>query len=252
VVLLNRYRLVITDIAQPKPGTPPLRRPGVLRFSAVELLVALTLLFVVSPFVEDLKNGDIIEAVLMSIVLASAVLAVGASRRTLIVASLLLLPALLGKWINHFRPDLLPPHAFLLAGGVFLVFIVIHLLRFILRAPRVNSEVLCAAISVYLLLGLLWVLAYLLVAQINPDAFAFTAGPASKHTMNGFTAFYFSFATMTTVGYGDIIPVSNEARMLAVMQAVTGMFYVAILISRLVALYSAPTQALASPPENRR
>jgi voltage-gated potassium channel len=71
--------------------------------------------------------------------------------------------------------------------------------------------------------------------------------------MDGFTAFYFSFATLTTVGYGDIAPVSSVARMLAVMEAVTGLFYVAVLISRLVALYSTQPQPKApethdSPP----
>jgi hypothetical protein len=239
----------MSELAQPKPAAPPLRRPGIVRFSAVELLITLVLLFVISPFIEDLQNGDIIEAALITVVLTSAALAVGASRRTLILATALVLPALLGKWLNHFRPDLLPPHVFLLAGAIFLIFIITHLLRFILRAPRVNSDVLCAGVSVYLMLGLLWVLAYLLVALINPDAFAFTVGPVSHRAMNGFTAFYFSFATMTTIGYGDIIPVSNEARMLAVMQAVTGMFYVAILISRLVALYASnPQPSPASAP----
>ena len=58
--------------------------------------------------------------------------------------------------------------------------------------------------------------------------------------MNGFNGFYFSFITLSTVGYGDITPVSKVARMLAAMEAMTGLFYVAILIARLVSLYSAP------------
>jgi hypothetical protein len=58
--------------------------------------------------------------------------------------------------------------------------------------------------------------------------------------MNGFNAFYFSFITLSTVGYGDITPLSRIARWLAAMEAMTGLLYVAVLIARLVSLYSVP------------
>ena len=223
--------------AEPQPKAPALRRPGVLRFSAVELLAALVLLFVTSPFVESFKNGDIFEGMLMTVVLLLAVLAVGGNRRTLIVAVLLVLPAVVGKWCNHLW-GLVPAEFYLTAQMVFMIFVVGRLLRFIMRAARVNSEVLCAGISGYLMLGLIWIVAYMLVSRLVPNAFTFSSGPAGQQSMDGFTAFYFSFATLTTVGYGDISPAANVARMLAVTEAVTGMFYVAVLISRLVALYS--------------
>jgi hypothetical protein len=116
--------------------------------------------------------------------------------------------------------------------------VVANLLRFVLRAPSVNTEVLCASISAYLMLGLLWTVAYWLVAQVTPNAFAFNTGP--KETMSGFNAFYFSFITLSTVGYGDITPVSRIARWLAATEAMTGLLYVTVLIARLVSLYSTP------------
>ena len=88
------------------------------------------------------------------------------------------------------------------------------------------------------LIALVVVFAYLLVARAVPDAFAFNAGPAAEQSLHGANAFYFSFITLCTVGYGDITPVSHVARMLAAMEAITGTLYVAVLISRLVALYS--------------
>ena len=222
----------------PEPQSAAPRRIGLHRFSAAEFLIAVVLLFVVSPFVELIPGGNLIETVLITLVLVMGVLAVGRRRRTLVVAVILALPAFIGKWVNHFRPDWVPTEVFLVTGLLFVIFVVAHLLGFILRAPRVNSEVLCAGISTYLLLGLSWSFAYLLVAQLAPDAFFLNNGTTTGHSLHGADAFYFSLITLSTVGYGDIIPVSNVARMLAAMEAITGSLFVAVLIARLVALYS--------------
>jgi len=210
------------------------------RFSTVELLVALALLFLFFPFVEEVKGGDVIVSVLLSLVLISAVIAVANRGLTLVVALLLMIPAIAGRWINHFRPDLIPPPVFLTSGLVLVAFVVVNLLRFVLRAPSVNTEVLCASISAYLMLGLMWTMAYWLVDQLTPGgAFSFNTH-AGKQSMNGFNAFYFSFITLSTVGYGDITPLSRIARWLAATEAMTGLLYVTVLIARLVSLYSAP------------
>ena len=131
---------------------------------------------------------------------------------------------------------------------IFIAFVILELILFVLRAPRVNSEVLCAGISGYLLLGILWMSAYMLVSRLNPvdpahaGAFAFTVGATAPHPLSQFEAYYFSFITLATVGYGDITPVSIGARSLAMTEVMTGTLYVAVLISRLVALYSSASQ----------
>ena len=159
------------------------------------------------------------------------------AKASLVIAIVLAIPAIVGRWINHFRPDLVPPRVFLVAGLVLIAFVVANLLRFVLRAPSVNTEVLCASISAYLMLGLMWTMAYWLVDQLTPGgAFSFNTN-AGRRSMSGFNAFYFSFITLSTVGYGDITPVSRIARWLAAMEAMTGLLYVAVLIARLVALY---------------
>jgi hypothetical protein len=218
---------------------PVLQQLRFRRFSTVELLIALGLLFVSLPFVEEMKDGDLILSVLLSLVMLSAVVAVASRRGAFIVALLLLIPAIAGRWISHFRPDLVPPAVFLIAGLALVAFVVANLLRFILRAPSVTLEVLCASLSAYLMLGLMWTLAYWLVDQLTPGAFSFNTSNGTR-SMNGFTGFYFSFITLSTVGYGDITPVSKIARWLAALEAMTGLLYVAVLIARLVALYSAP------------
>src|SRR6266704_655458 len=232
------------EAAQPRHSTKPvLARFRFRRFSTVQLLIALGLFFIWAPFVEEIEGGELIVSGLFSLVLLAGVLAVADRKRVLVIALMLAVPAVGGRWINHFRPDLVPPAVFLVGGLILIILVVAHLLRFVLRAPSVTTEVLCASISAYLMLGLMWTMAYWLVDQLTPGgAFSFNTN-AGTRSINGFNGFYFSFITLSTVGYGDITPVSKVARMLAAMEAMTGLLYVAILIARLVSLYSAPGPA---------
>ena len=231
----------------PKIESAAPERTGVFRFSTVEFLIALVFFYVSAPFVEDLPRGNFVDGSLLTIVLVSGVLAVGRSRKLLTTAAILALPAICARWTHLFRPDL-PQQFFLIPGLVFIVFLIANLLLFILRARHVNAEVLCAGISAYLLMGTAWMFAYLLVSDFSPGAFVFTAGPDSDHVLSGFNAYYFSFITLTTVGFGDIVPVSHTARMLAATEATTGTLFMAVLIARLVSLYSSKSPDADSGP----
>ncbi|HUD46117.1 MAG TPA: hypothetical protein VMR33_04770 [Candidatus Baltobacteraceae bacterium] len=120
---------------------------GLFHFSMAQFLVALIVLLVVYPFVAASKIGDLIENVLMMIILISAVMAVGG--RSWVLTILLVIPALAGPWLNQVLPFWVT-HC---ARMVFVAFVVVQLLRFILRSPRVNSEVMCAGVSAYLMIG---------------------------------------------------------------------------------------------------
>jgi hypothetical protein len=241
------------ETTKPAPAARPkgFLHPWALRYSAVELLAVLALLFLSAPFIEDLPNGNLLEAVLMSGVMVSAVLAVGGRRRTLLVALLFFLPAFASRWLHHFAPSVVTSLLYPFAALAFFIFVIAHLILFVLRAPVVDANVLCAGLSGYLLLGLLWVPAYVMVGQLNPGAFKFSAGRDAEAAMHGFNAFYFSFMTLCTVGYGDITPVSKGARMLAVVEAIAGLFYVTVLISRLVAIYSSNQPSSAATPQTK-
>jgi Ion channel len=226
---------------QESTGRPA--QEGVRRLSVAHFLVALVALLVTMPFLEQLKYGDLLEAILITLVLLSAVMAVGGRRRTLIAACVLVTPALVAKWIDHFRPDAIPREFALVTAIAFAGFVVWHLLVFILRAPWVNAEVMCAAVATYLMMALLWAFAFTLAARLVPHSFEFTVKAGPPRSMARFEALYFSLVTLTTVGYGDVVPVSNAVRMLAMLEAMTGLFYVTMLIARLVALYSSTDAA---------
>ena len=110
--------------------------------------------------------------------------------------------------------------------------IALVLLVQIFRAGRVTTVRIQGAIAVYLLFGVAWAHAYRITALLHPHSFIFQAGELSSVT----DWMYFSFVTLTTVGYGDITPAAPIARTLATGEALTGQLYLAVLIARLVAM----------------
>lgn len=212
--------------------------PGVRRYSTREFLATLVLFIVAAPFVEKLDPSARLNSLLFTVVLLSAVFAVGARRRTLFLAILLVLPAVLTKWADHVAPHSVPPEIFWVTGIVFCLFVVAQLLRFVIAAPRVDSQVIYAAVAVYLMIGIIWALAYILVGHLDPAAFLYGGAISTDHVLKGFEAIYFSFVTLSTSGYGDIVPASGVARMLAIMEQTVGIFYVAVLVARLVSAYT--------------
>jgi hypothetical protein len=218
--------------------SPARRHQGLFRHSVAHFLAALITLIVTSGFVERTAVGKALDAGLLTLVLVLGVLAVGGRRKSFLVAGALAVPAVVGRWFNDQAPGVVPAWIGPLFGMLGVAFVSSRLFRFIFVARRVDSEVMCAGVANYLVLGLLWTLAYTVVGDVVPGAFVVSAGPAVGERIEGFNALYFSFITLSTVGYGDIVPAAPVARMLAMTEAVTGTFYLALLISRLVAMYS--------------
>ena len=216
-------------------------RPKQFRFSVRYFLGALILNILISPFVDPLRSGDLIETMLMTLILLVAVLSI-ADRWRALVGIVLAAPAVIGQWLNYWWPDVVVIYVVThTAGLLYIGFVVVELLRFIVSASRVNAEILCAAVAGFLLSGLFWSLAYSLLDRLDPNSFVFTVSSKGSHSMSGFVSLYFSFITLSTVGYGDIVPASGAARMLSMVEAMFGMFYMATLVARLVSLYSSKT-----------
>lgn len=107
----------------------------------------------------------------------------------------------------------------------------------ILGHEEVVSDTLFGAACVYLLLGLVWMVAYTLLERVHPGSFHFNSVDAASGVPAVFDFLYYSFVTLTTLGYGDVTPLTPRARSLAVLEAIVGVLFVAVLIARLVGLY---------------
>jgi voltage-gated potassium channel len=123
---------------------------------------------------------------------------------------------------------------------MFFAYITWNEMRAVLRQRQVTRESISLSISVYLLMGITWGLLYVVLFILQPAAFSF-GGSATSGTSNQHNIFpilvYFSLTTLSTIGFGDITPITLQARYMAVAEGITGQFYLAILVARLVGLY---------------
>ena len=197
--------------------------PGLSVFLGVLVLV----LFVLPSLVEPVRNGRslVLDAGFTALLLAGVA---AVSTRTAVRAALF--AVVIGATAVRWGP--FSAQATAAAGLVCVTAMTLVVLAQAFRAGPVNVHRIQGAVAAYLLLGLVWALAYELVALLNSGAFSF-ADPVEGERRH---FIYFSFVTLTTVGYGDVAPVHPVARSLAVAEALTGQLYPAILLARLVSL----------------
>jgi len=231
------------------PRVPVSRYARILRFSVRQILIALVLLLISRPFLLT-TWGHWVDSILFSFLLVSSLMTVGVGRIELALSLTLILPALCFRWISPLLSlspnDPFPIICLTLALGL----AIWQMLRFVLRTRQVNGDTLCAGISIYLLLATIWTNFYLLIEHFVPGSFRFPGLTGHPAQLTPDEASYFSFCTITTAGYGDIIPSSPHARSLATFESTVGVLYLAILIGRLVALHLA-SQTLAESTGKR-
>jgi len=129
---------------------------------------------------------------------------------------------------------------YLVLGALFLGFTAVVVLRQTLGGGAVTADTIAGAICFYLLLGVIWALIYALVELAHPGSFVDGGRPVSSaiggHRLLVPELLYLSLVTLSTLGYGDILPVTPPARMLAALEGIIGPLYLAVLIARLVGL----------------
>jgi voltage-gated potassium channel len=111
---------------------------------------------------------------------------------------------------------------------------IIELFKEIIRTKKIDSHIVSSAISIYILIGVFWYLLFMFLLMIDPDSFYFRNFNKEHLPID---MIYFSFTTLTTLGYGDITPVSYTAKMWSITEAMIGVMFLAVMISRVVSLF---------------
>ncbi len=191
------------------------------------LLMTLVMWIVFGPF---LSNVVLLSAFMIFVILA-AVATVATTRRSIILAILLgVAPFILSTMsvAGYVRAD--PLRNFLIL--LFFVYIISLMLRHIIAVRVVGPEIMYAAVACYLLIGILLMMVHIMIDNYMPGSYSASSGVP----LESYDFLYFSLVTLTTLGYGDITPTTQFAKGISVLEAVIGVFYIGLIISRLVSL----------------
>jgi hypothetical protein len=196
-------------------------------------------------------------AVVSICLVLACILAVGGRRRVLKFALGLGIPVLLldlaALWLWQGHLALIRPGT----RALFLGFVIVALLRHLFRPRRITFDTISASLCVYLLLGVCWANAFTVIETASPGSFVDNGGQDGGPRFwedgltRAFRLLYFSYVTLSSVGYGDILPRTTLARMCAITEAMMGQGYLLVMVSRLVGIQvaqSQPPTALQGPP----
>jgi hypothetical protein len=210
----------------------------------VTLLVALVVTLLLTGITSRELMGVPSLQLFFSLLFVAGVYAVSGRRGVLIIGLSLALLALITTWGRHVLAQSgaalgVVDYA---TDVMFFGYVAFVVARAVLEETRVTADTVYGGISVYLLLALVWVVFYSAIETFSPGSFVMGEVPVAQlagdvRASPLFREFiYFSFVTLTTLGYGDIRPTTDAARIVATAEAVLGQLFVAVFIARLVGL----------------
>ena len=204
------------------------------------LLLAVGLLLIIYPLLRGAFSTRLVLDALLTLVFLAAFLTIFSQSRFRLLAVVLGVPTIVGAWIDYVLPGL--PRVPLVVGfhlvaALFFGFTVATILRAVHQEQTVSADAIYGALCGYLLVGLAFGHLYCITECLEPGSFQVSEHFSTQLPVEPryhFIFAYFSFVTLTSVGYGDIVPTSGTARSLAVIEAMIGQFYIAVLIGELI------------------
>jgi len=197
------------------------------------LLISLMLWLVLQPFLEEFIKISTLMDIFITFILISAVYAVSQKRIVFISGLLLALIAVIIRWTSYFLDLFVLEAVNNVVSVLFLGFTIVIILKYLFREKRITADIIMGAICVYFLMGLMWAMGYSLLEMFEPGSFQIP--PGMDIAGPGFG--YYSYVTLTTLGYGDITPISRPAQSLSTLEAAMGQLYLAVLVARLVGVH---------------
>ncbi len=200
-----------------------------------DLLLLLSVLLVILTY-PALDHGDIRRLILGALMFVPVILAtvrLAEIKRRLWPPVLLMSAAIAFGVASAFYPAPIVVGTKWALLAAFFALTVVGLFSYLRNARCVTDAHLYTAVSIYLLLGMQWFALYSAIDVFYPGSILHTAGGPDRHS----ELLYFSLVTLSTIGYGDVVPLHGEVRMLAALEGVTGVLYVAITVALLVSAY---------------
>ena len=213
------------------------------------LLLSILLLFALNPILSGGPLRITVMQVLFTAIMLASVYAVRGERRLFLIGIALVLPAIIANWltVGVEIPWLLVAARLLLA--LFLVLTTSVILYEIATETEVTADTIYGSACVYLLLGLIFAFLFSSFEMVFPGSFHMTlqdlpgaVGDIAYESAIFSELAYFSYVTLTTLGYGDITPLTQMVRWLSTSEAVLGQFYLAVLVARLIGMHLAGLQ----------
>jgi hypothetical protein len=202
------------------------------KFSYLGLLLFLVFFFILAPFFSKSEYARIVLDLSVICVLVFAVYICSDHKSSLVVALFMATPA----FLRLLYPTIGVDEVTMMFNAGFLAFVIFVLLRRLFHIQIITLDVIYAAVTVYMLLGIFWGLTFTVLELFQNGSFGFPA--RGELAILGQDMLYYSFVTMTTVGYGDITPLSQPAKFLSILEAMMGQIYLTVLVARLVGLYT--------------
>ncbi|ERT06653.1 ion channel family protein [Lyngbya aestuarii BL J] len=205
------------------------------------LLGVLIFLLISSPFLEDSASGSVIISITFLSTLLLIINTFNLNKVTFWVYVLLAFLAFICEIIAqyHFIPSW-SESLILINRIIDIIFISLAILvigKRIFSDQKVGNDTIRGGICIYLLIGILWAFFYNLLFLLDGDSFSEAINLQETQSLNIFL--YYSFTTLTTLGYGDIVPQNHKGMMFSNLEALIGQMYSAIILARLVGLYTA-------------
>lgn len=205
-------------------------RTGRFRF----LLIAMVLVFILRPFLEGYSGTRFVTDVFLALITIAGIFALTDERKGFFGALAIAFGVFIVQVASHFFDSQPMEMLKKVCYAVFFAYLLIVILFHIFRHKEVTEDLISGAVCAYLLIGLVWAFAFYFLEQTR--AGSLFLGKNSPHDIGPF--FYYSFVTLATLGYGDIVPLTSPARSLAVLEALMGQLYLAITIARLVTAHA--------------